>query len=150
MLYYCVIFVILNLKKKKKKSSIYFHQPSQGISTNCYLILGLRDKAAPPTRQQINKFPPKRVKNLATPSSFFIFLFLPHPQESSALSQRQCSSIAGQMFPEHVVRSFLDPEYRPFPRARREFGTSIAPCRLVRLWLPFKSGECTVISLDDH
>ena len=40
-----------------------------------YLILGLRDKAAPPTSQQINKFPPKRVKNLATPSSIFIFTF---------------------------------------------------------------------------
>ena len=54
--------------------SIYFNHPSQGNSTNYYLILGLRDKAAPPTSQQINKFPPKRVKNLATPSSIFIFI----------------------------------------------------------------------------
>ena len=45
---------------------MYFNHPSQGNSTNYYLILGLRDKAAPPTSQQINKFPPKRVKNLAT------------------------------------------------------------------------------------
>ena len=52
--------------------SIYFHHPSQGNSTNYYLILGLRVKAAPPRSQQINKFPPKRVKNLATPSSIFI------------------------------------------------------------------------------
>ena len=40
--------------------------------------------------------------------------------------------------------------YRPLPRARREFGTSIAPCRVVRLSLLFNRGECTVISLDDH
>ena len=64
-----------------------FHHISQVNSTNYYLFLGLRDKAAPPTSQQINKFPPKRVKNLATPSSIFI-IFL-HPQESSALSQSE-------------------------------------------------------------
>ena len=75
--------------------SVYFNHPSQGNSTNYYLILGLRDKAAPPTSQQINKFPPKRVKNLATPSffSFFVFFcfffFFLHPQESSALSQSE-------------------------------------------------------------
>ena len=40
--------------------------------------------------------------------------------------------------------------YRPFPGARREFGTSIAPCRLVRLRLPFNRGKCSVISLDNH
>ena len=35
--------------------SIYFNHPSQGNSTNYYVILGPRDKAAPPTSQQINK-----------------------------------------------------------------------------------------------
>ena len=59
--------------KSSQVKSIYVHHPSQGNSTNYYLILGLRDKAAPPTSQKINKFPPKRVKNLATPSSIFIF-----------------------------------------------------------------------------
>ena len=68
--------------------SIYFNHPSQGNSTNYYLILGHRDKAALSTSQQINKFPLKRVKNLATPSSIFIFVFL-HSQESSALSQSE-------------------------------------------------------------
>ena len=33
-----------------------FHHPSQGNSTNYNLILGLRDQAAPPTSQQINKY----------------------------------------------------------------------------------------------
>ena len=61
--------------KSSQVKSIYFNHPSQGNSTNYYLILGLRDKAAPSTSQQINKFPPKRVKNLATPSSIFIFVF---------------------------------------------------------------------------
>ena len=36
--------------------------------------------------------------------------------------------------------------YRPFPRARREFGMSITPC----LGLPLNRGKCTVISLDKH
>ena len=89
--------------------SIYFHHPSQGTSTNHYLNLGLRDKAAPPTSQQINKFPPKRVKNLATPSSIFIF--------SSSTGELCSQPVRGndlriwRMFPEHVERSFLDPEY---------------------------------------
>ena len=34
--------------------SVYFNHPSQGNSTNYYLILGPLDKAAPPTGQQIN------------------------------------------------------------------------------------------------
>ena len=78
--------------KSGQVKSTYFNHPSQGNSTNYYLILGRRDKAAPPTSQQINKFPPKRVKYLAIPSS--ISFFLPHPQESSPLSanQRQGSS----------------------------------------------------------
>ena len=39
---------------------------------------------------------------------------------------------------------------RPFPQTRWEFGTSIAPCRLGRLWPPFNSSECTVVSLNKH
>ena len=97
--------------KSSQVKSVYFNHPSQGNSTNYYLILGLRDKAAPPTSQQINKFPPKRVKNPATPSSVFIFI-------SSSSTGELCSqTIRGnvrriwRMFPEHVERSFLDPEY---------------------------------------
>ena len=78
--------------RKCRLKSIYFDHPSQGTSTNYYLILGPRDKVAPPTSQQINKFPPKRVNNLATPSSiffFFFFFFFVHPQESSALNQSE-------------------------------------------------------------
>ena len=52
----------------------------------------LDSHTAPELWVMMNKFPPKRVKYLAIPSS--IFFFLPHPQESSPLSanQRQGSS----------------------------------------------------------
>ena len=73
--------------------------------------MGLRDKAAPPTSQQIKKFPPKRVKNLATPSSIFIFIFSSSTGELSSQPIRGNDRPVGQMFPEHAERSFLDPEY---------------------------------------
>ena len=67
--------------------NIYFHHPSQGTSTNYYLILGLWDKTAHPTSQQINKFPPKQVKKPSDTIIHFFFFFC--PQESSALSQSE-------------------------------------------------------------
>ena len=93
-----------------KVKSIYFHHPSQGTSTNCYLILGLRDKAAPPTSQQINKFPPKRVKNRATPSSILILISSSATGELCSQPVRGNDRPIGRMFPEHVERSFLDPK----------------------------------------
>ena len=96
-------------QKCRLKSSIYFHHPSQGNSTNYYLILGLRDKAAPPTSQQINKFPPKRVENLVTLSS--IFFFYSSTGELCSQPIRGNDRRIGWMFPEHFERSFLDPEY---------------------------------------
>ena len=45
-----------------KVKLIYFNHPSQGNSANYYIILDPRDKAAPPTGQQLVQFPPKRVK----------------------------------------------------------------------------------------
>ena len=98
--------------KSSQVKSVYFNHPSQGNSTNYYLILGLRDKAAPPTSQQINKFPPKRVKNLATPSSFFFIYFL-SSSTGELCSQPIRGNVRriGRMFPEHVERSFLDSEY---------------------------------------
>ena len=98
--------------KSSQVKSIYFNHPSQGNSTNYYVILGLRDKAAPPTSQQINKFPPKQVKNLATPSSIFI-LFCFSSSTGELCSQpirRGNDRPVGRRFPEHVKRSFLDPE----------------------------------------
>ena len=97
--------------RKCRLKSIYLHHPSQGNSTNYYLILGLRDKAAPPTSQQINKFPPKTVKNPATPSSIFIFIFSSSTGELCSQPIRGNGRQIGQMFPEHVELSFLDPEY---------------------------------------
>ena len=76
--------------KSSQVKSVYFNHPSQGNSTNYYLILGLRDKAAPSTSPQINKFPPKRHRHP------FLFLFFLHSQESQSeaisANQRQWSS----------------------------------------------------------
>ena len=63
------------------------------------------------TSQQINKFPSKRVKNLATPSSIFIFVFSPFTGELCSQPIRGNDRPIGRMFPEHVERRFLDPEY---------------------------------------
>ena len=76
-----------------------------------YLNLGLWDKAAPPTSQQINKFPLKRVKNLATPSSILIFNFSSSAGELCSQPIRGNDRPIGQMFQEHAEWSFLDPEY---------------------------------------
>ena len=97
--------------KFKLKSSevklIYFKHPSQGNSTYYYIILGPRDKSAPPTSQQIKQIPPKRVKKRRHRHPFFFF-FLPHPQESSLCYQPIRGKVrrTGRIFPEHAERSF--------------------------------------------
>ena len=96
-------------RQHDRVKSIYFHHPSQGNSTNYYLVLGLQDKAAPPTSQQINKFLLKWVKNLATPSS--IFIFSSSTGELCSQPIRGNDHQIGWMFPEHVEQNFLDPEY---------------------------------------
>ena len=116
--------------KSSQVKSVYFNHPSQGNSTNYHLILGPRDKAAPPTSQQINKFPPKRVKNLATPSSIFIFISSSSTGELCSHPIRGSDRPIGRMFPEHVQRSFLDPEYS-FVAVRR-----ILPNRFAKKSLP--------------
>ena len=99
---------------KCRLKSRYFDHSSQGNSTNYDIILGPRDKAAPPTSQQIGQFPPNRVKYRHCRPFFF---FLPHPQESCLCSQPICRGKVrqtGRIFPEHRpaerIRSFLDPE----------------------------------------
>ena len=59
----------------------------------------------------MNKFPPKRVKNLATPSFIFIFVFSSFTGELYSQSVRGNDRSIARMFPEHVERRFLDPEY---------------------------------------
>ena len=118
--------------KSSQVKPIYFNHPSQGNSTNYYLILGLRDKAAPPTSQQINKFPPKRVKNLATPSSSFIFISSSSTGELCSQPIRGNDRRIGRMFPEHVERSFLDPEYS-FVAVRRILRTIFAKQKFAQL-----------------
>ena len=75
------------------------------------IILGPRDKAVPPTSQQINRFPPKQVKYLVIPSSFFSSFFLIHRRALCSQAIRGKVHQTGQIFPEHVEWRFLDPEY---------------------------------------
>ena len=100
-LYFILIWHVMRCKLRpelaKVKSIIILS--SQGNSTNYYLILGLRDKAAPPTSQQINKFPPKRVKNLATLSSIFILFFSSFTGELCSQPIRGNDRPIGRMFP---------------------------------------------------
>ena len=111
-----------------KVKSIYLNHPSQGNSTNYCIILGPRDTAAPPTSQQINKFPRNRVKYLATPSSILYFL------SSSSTGELCCQPIRGnvrrigRMLPEHFERSFSDPEYS-FVAVGRILRTKVRPIK---------------------
>ena len=115
-----------------KVKSIYFSHPSQGSSANYYLILGPPDKAAPPTSQQINRFPPKRVKNLATPSSICIFISSSFTREFFSQPIRGNVRRIGRMFPEHVEQSFLDHEYN-FVAVRRILPTRFAKEKFAQL-----------------
>ena len=131
-LYFVLNWLIMRCKlrprqhgRKCRLKSIHFKHPSQGDSTNNYFILGPRDKAASPTSQQINQFPPKRVKNPATPSSIFIFISSSSTGELCSQTIRGNVRRIGRMFPEHVERSFLEPEYS-FVAVERIFPTRFA------------------------
>ena len=50
------------------------------------------------------------MKNLATPSSIFIFIFL-HPQESSALSQSEAMIIQWGECSQNMLDKAFGPEY---------------------------------------
>ena len=65
----------------------------------------------PPISQQIKKIPPKRVKNVATPSSIVIFIFSSSTRELCSQPTRGNDRRIRRMFPEHVERSLSDPEY---------------------------------------
>ena len=97
--------------KSSQSSQYTLIIPHRVIQLTTISFWVLRDKAAPSTSQQIKKFPSKRVKNLATPSSIFIFVFSPFTGELCSQPIRGNDRPIGRMFPEHVQRRFLDPEY---------------------------------------
>jgi len=120
-------------KCRLKSSQLYFNHPSQSNSTNYYIILAPRDnKTAPPTSQQINKFPPKRVKYLAIPSSIFSSSFFIHRRALCSQPVRGKVRQIGRIFPEHVERSFLNPEYI-FVAVRRISPTIFAKQKFAKL-----------------
>ena len=67
---------------------MYFNHPSQRNSTNYYIILDIRDKAAPPTSQQIGQFTPKRV-SIHTVIHFSFYFFLIHRRALFAVNQSE-------------------------------------------------------------
>ena len=101
-----------------KVKSVYFNHPSQGNSTNYYIILDLTDKAAPPTSQQIGQFPPKRV-SIHPIIHFSFYFFLIHRRALCSQPVRDKVRRTGQIFPEHVERSFLDPKYSSTKKKNR-------------------------------
>ena len=114
----CILCVCVKINKRSLNLLVFGSHPSQGNSTNYYIILGSRDKAALPTSQQIGQLPPKRVKYRHRHP--FLLLFLPHPQQTILCSQPIRGKVrrTGQIFPEHVERSFLDPKNSFVPVGR--------------------------------
>ena len=78
--------MIENVGQRQVKS-IYFNHPSQGNSTNYYLILGLRDKAAPSTSQQIPSEASEEPSD--TVIHFYFGFFFIHRRALLSASQRQ-------------------------------------------------------------
>ena len=77
-------------RSKTLHLSIYFNHPSQANSTNYYMmviiILGPTDNAAPPTSQQTDQFPPKRVKHWHCHPFFFLFFLVLSSSSTGELS----------------------------------------------------------------
>ena len=121
---------------KWRLKAIHFKNPSQGNSTNYYIILGPREKAKHPTNQKIGQFPPKRVKYRHRHP--FLFVFLPHPQESSISSHPIRGKVrrTGRTFPEHVERIFLNPEHS-FVAVRRIPQTRFAKQKFTQLRISY-------------
>ena len=92
-----VVLIVLHAVVK----SVYFNHPSQGNSTNYYLILGPRDKAAPPTSQHIKKNPSGASEEPSDTIIHFFNFFLIHRRDLLSASQRQCLSNRS-----HVSRTY--------------------------------------------
>ena len=63
------------------------------------------------SHKSTNKFPLKRVKYLAIPSSIFLSSFLIHRRALHSQPIRGKVRRTGRIFQDHVEWSFLDPEY---------------------------------------
>ena len=119
-------------KCRLKSSQYTLIIPHRLIQLLLCIILGPRDKAAPPKVKKIGQFPPKRVKY---PHSHpFLFFISSSTQESSLCSQPVRGKVrrTGRIFPEHAERSFLDPE-RSFVAVRRITQTRFAKHKFVQL-----------------
>ena len=125
--------MIQNVGYSQFVKSIYFNHHSQGNSTNYYLILDIRDKAAPPTNQQINKQIPPEASEVPSDTVIHFFPILIHRRALRSQPVRGKVRRIGRMFPEHVERSFLDPKNYSFVAVRRILRTIFAKQKFAQL-----------------
>ena len=85
-----------------------------------------------PQVNKLKKIPLKRVKNLVTPSSIFIFISSSSTGELCSQPIRGNVCRIGWMFPGHVERNFLDPEYS-FVAVRQILPTRFAKQKFAQL-----------------
>ena len=96
--------------KSSQIKSVYCIPPSKGNSTNYYIILGPRDKAAP-SHKSTNRSIPSEASEVSKRSSIFNFyFFLIHRRALCSQTIRGNVRQTRRIFPEHVERSFLDTE----------------------------------------
>ena len=121
---------------KCRLKSIYFNHPSQDNSTNYYIILGPRASHMS-TNKQISSAA-SEVPSDAVILFILFFIFISSSSTGelslSALSQSVAIKVrgTGRIFPEHVERSFLDPEYS-FVAVRRILRTIFAKQKFAQL-----------------
>ena len=85
-LYFVLKWLVMRCKLRPKLAA----DAQQGNSTNYCLILGPRDKAAPPTSQQIPSEASEEPSD--TVIHFYFYFFFIHRRALLSASQRQCSS----------------------------------------------------------
>ena len=89
--------------------SIYFNHPSQGNSTNYYLILGPRRQGCTSHKSTNKQIPSEASEEPSDTVIHFYFCFFFIHRRAQPI--RGNVHRIGRMFPEHAEQSFLDPKY---------------------------------------
>ena len=112
--------------------------PHRVIQLTAIIIQGPREKAAPPTSQQIKKNPSEASEVPSdTVIHFYFYFFLIHRRALCSQPVRDKRRRTGRIFPEHVEWSFLDPEYS-FVAVRRKSRTIFATKKFAQLIMIIK------------
>ena len=117
--------------KSSHVKSIYFLHPSQGNSTNYYLILGLLGRAS---HKSTNKQIPSEASEEPSDTviHFYFYFFLIHRRALCSQPIRGNVRRIWRMFLELIERSFLDPKYR-FVAVRRILPTRFTKQKFAQL-----------------